>query len=540
MSEIVSTLTVLFVAASIGLFVFHRNNHPAIPAYIIPGIAVGMFVPEQQVLSLSEIGIAFLVFVFGMSLEPSRIRRLVRDNAASTLAQLVAIGLPVYIVFWSLDVGALGAFYVAAAAAMSSSLVGMELLDREMKFDLVHARLSESINLVQDNLAIFAFVLISAWPFTTGSVIRAMGIGMLFLVMAVGVREIAPKLIERIRNDREVLLLISMSVLLVFTSAAQFLGVSIVVGAFAAGVGLSRYPYSVELLEMVGSLKDFFAAVFFVSLGALLSWPSGWVIGIVALLTIMTVALKPLVTAVSLERRGYDSRTAYRVAFNMDQMSEFALILAIEAYIAGMLAGYLFEAIVITATVTMIWSAYTSEYAEHIYELLVGLGVIQVKNRRIDQGNIDIDHDDHAIIVGFDVLGQAIAERLDAAQHPFIVIENDPERLEVAREEGYSYVYGDALVDRTWEDAGVGAATLVVSTVPIRRVSEEILEQETDADIILRADSRAEAAELSERCLYVVNTEVLAVQRLEEHIRGCMETEEYRERLREMSREELD
>ncbi|MFB6147306.1 MAG: sodium:proton exchanger, partial [Candidatus Nanohaloarchaea archaeon] len=74
MSEILPVLTAVFAFSSVLLFLLHRYSHPSIPAYILAGVLVGLFFDQAQVLQLSQLGIAFLIFIFGQKTEPGRVK----------------------------------------------------------------------------------------------------------------------------------------------------------------------------------------------------------------------------------------------------------------------------------------------------------------------------------------------------------------------------------------------------------------------------------------------------------------------------------
>src|SRR3989344_7139474 len=63
------------------------------------------------------------------------------------------------------------------------------------------------------------------------------------------------------------LFLLSLGVCFLFSIALSYLGFSIVIGAFIAGLSLANLPYNIEIIGRVKSLRDFFATLFFVSLG---------------------------------------------------------------------------------------------------------------------------------------------------------------------------------------------------------------------------------------------------------------------------------
>jgi CPA2 family monovalent cation:H+ antiporter-2 len=542
MSELVPLLTAVFVFSSALLFLMQRLSHPSIPAYIIAGIGVGYFFDQAQILQLSQLGIAFLVFIFGLKTEPGRIKSVARESLVTTLLQLTVVGLAAYIFAQGIGLDPLNSLYLMIAASISSSLVGLELIENEIRIDLLHGRLSESIHLVQDLFAVLAVLVVSSASLTFSAVSAQILQGAGLMLLALLIRQfVFPFLAEETGGSTELMMLVGLASLTGFLGLTELTGVSLVVGAFAAGLSVANFPHNLEMLETMGSLKDFFSVLFFASLGALLSVPGVEALVIAVALTLSTIFLKPAITVVSLLINGYDRRTSYLAALTLDQVSEFSLIVAIQAFIAGTIAPELFNAIIMTATATMIYSAYTSRHEEKIYDLISRYSTIETTEAKLDEWtDVNEGIDDHVILAGYDTQGKSIAEDLKEEDEEFVVVENDPEKIIEARQNEDNYVFGDVMDDSTWKRAFEDRARLIVSTVPQRKISLAVLDRENPEDKVLRAEDVKEAAELLDKgALYVEVPDIIASEQLVDHFKGMMENPDYREELRRKNLLEL-
>jgi len=72
---------------------------------------------------------------------------------------------------------------------------------------------------------------------------------------------------------------------------------------------------------------------------------------------------------------------------------------------------------------------------------------------------------DHYIVCGFGRVGGRIAKELSARRVPFVVIDNDPQRIEQAEEDGFLFVQGDSTADQTLLDAGIERAKALITAV---------------------------------------------------------------------------
>lgn len=533
MSEIVNLLTMIFVAASVSLAVLNRFSHPAIPAYILAGLAISPWVPEDSLLSLSQLGIVFLVFIFGIKFDPSRLKTVAKESRLSAVIQIVAVGGLAYGLAYLLGLSPVESIYFGLFSAISSSLVGLRLIDREVQIDLVHGRLAESIHLVQDLIALTAIVILTS-PSTTlqgigadlGTAVLLLGVGFFFRIF------LFKSLAELVGDSQELLMISSLAVLSAFIGLTQLVQLNMVIGAFSAGIAFAKFPENMEILDTTGSLKDFFSAIFFISLGTLVSIPGIQTLILASTLIILTVFVKPAVTALSLQLQGFDDRTAYLTGFSLDQISEFSLILAITSYLAGEISFQLFESLIIAAAVTMITSAYTTRHEEAMYSLMSRLDFMP--SLRQIQGSTDLSgHSGHVILIGYDIQGRDIARKLSEEGQQFVVIENDPEKIEEMKEEGIDYVYGDVMHLKPWNIAKAAEAELIISTVPVKKVSERILRVETSADKILRAEELEDAKLLLEKGATYVNVpDIAGSEMLLDHLKGILQNPNYREELR--------
>ncbi|MFP8951784.1 cation:proton antiporter [Natrialbaceae archaeon A-arb3/5] len=543
--EFIASLTVIFVVAAILLVVASRYSVPAVPFYLLAGAFVGSlaFVDEGQLLDLAQWGIAFLVFAFAVELEPLDGGGLERDSVVVSLAQLSVTGAITYGIGLGLGFDSLNAVYFALAATLSSSLVALSLLERRIRLRSLHERLAESIHFVEDVVAILVVLLLSAFVYADGSAVTLVtGIGL--IAGALLIRRFAfERFVSAAEGDVEILMLTGVSLIIGFIALAELAGVSIVVGAFAAGLAVaSEYPHDVEVVDAIGYLEDFFVPIFFVTLGALLSIPSLETLGIAGVLLLVVFALNPAITYLVLRWRAYDSRTAVLTGYNLDQVSEFALIIAIEALIAGLLVPALFDAIVLAAIVSMFASTATSQYAETGFQRLVDSGVFETDIDRVRRrSEVDEDLADHVVVTGYDREGQQVVEACEAADHPYVVIESDPTREAVVREHCENYVFGDVMTRSAWEVANAEDATLIVATVAREAWAEQILSMGVGADVIVRATDIESGAALLERgAMFVTIPDELAAERLCDLVEGVLTGETTREQLRERGRERLE
>ena len=541
MSELIEPLAIIFITAAVLLLIATRYPVPAVPLYILVGIGVSPLIAPGITLELAQLGIAFLVFVFGVHAEPSRFLSVARDSEHVAALQILLVGATGFGVGLLVGLDQLSAVYFATAAALSSSLVGRELAEGDIRLDLIHGRLTESIHFVQDLFAVGIILILGAASFTLDGVALQLGYGVLLLAAAVLIRVYLFDVFVRLSGDSdELIMLTGIGLLIGFLALAEALDVSIAVGAFAAGLSITQeFEYNLALLSALESIENFFTAIFFVTLGSLVVAPSVEVLAMAGLLVVGIVFVKPVVTIWALIAEGYDARTAALTSFSLDQISEFSLILAISGLLAGAISQALFDAILLAAAATMITSTITYTYEDTFYRLLERTGLFGATDDQLRKRSALPDEPlaDHVIVVGYGKLGSSVVSICRELNKPVIVVENDPDRYELAREHHDLCVFGDAMSDTAWEFLNPETADLIVSTPPQRSLSDYVLTVETDADVVLRADDTDTAVELLDAgATYVNVTDFLASEQFGETLERLLADDSPPEALRQQNR----
>ena len=537
MAEIITTLTLIFGISALTLMIANRLGQPSIPAFLFSGILIGFLIDGSELIGLAQIGIAFLVFIFGLKFDPEKITAVRNEALITNTFQIALIGVLSFLFGYIIGLDLLQSVYFSIAATLSSSLVGLELLSDEVDKNIIHGRIAESINLIQDIIAVGVVVIVSSSSFTAGVVSENIAVAAGLIASALIIRKYVFDRIARFTDgSTELLMLSGLTFLTGFIAISQFFNLSIVVGSFASGIAVAKFPHNLELLDTMGSMKDFFSAILFVTLGALVSFPSKGVVLMTLGLVLLTAIVKPAMIVISLIHQGYDTRTSFLTGVSLDQISEFALIIAIQAWIAGMIIEPLFQAVILATTVTMTTSSYTKLYEHQLYEFLNRYNIVNSGDQILPHSNKEKELEDHIILIGYDTQGKRITEQLNKMDTEFIVIDNDPEKISNLKKKDKNFVYGNILNRKTWEYANPENAKLVISTAPIEEVSNKVLSLKTEAGKILRADEINDAENLIHRGAdYVIVPEILTSKLLREHLLGIESEENYKEELRRRS-----
>ncbi len=477
MGSLFVQVSLLIVLATVAAVVFYSLKQPSVLAYLLTGIVVGPLflnvVPEGALLqALSTFGIAFLLFLVGLQLDFSKLKHLGRGAPLIGLGQVtLTVGLG-YLIVRTFGLGSLAAWYVSLSLAFSSTIIIIKLLSEKNELDSLAGRLTVSLLLLQDAVAIGALIVFSSLTQANGGAWGAgfaalgRGLGLLLAVFTVS-RFILPSLFARFARSAELLLLSALSWCFLLALAALALGFSVEIGAFLAGVSLAALPYSLEITARVKSLRDFFITLFFIALGSQLTFASlgshqtlFW-----ALVGFVLIG-NPLIVLSLMGVLGYRKRPSLMVAMTSGMVSEFSFVLMALGLRLGHVSSSEVALVTAVGVVTITVTTFAIAHAETLYQRLKPLW--QLFERRRPPGEPEhrpAQLTGHVVLIGYHRLGEKLAATLEGLRKPTLIIDFNPEVIARLENAGKLCLYGDMADVDILDHAQVARAAMVISTV---------------------------------------------------------------------------
>jgi CPA2 family monovalent cation:H+ antiporter-2 len=484
-------LLLIIAAAGHGLATWLRL--PVIPVLLVLGIGlsllgeqVGLVVHPEFDRQAVELGLAFLLFSSGIELNPRRFRRESGAVVWVAAVQFAVVGVAGYFVARMLGYEPLPSVYVGCALSASSTLVVLKELKTRQQMAQPFGRLVTGVLLLQD-LAMIGLIVVFAGASVGGTGILG-GLGGLAVVGAVaalGHWVLAPWIVRILRPDDETLLLLGLAVLFVMIGLARVLGVPLLAGAFLAGFALSAFPVNGLLRGLLGSLSDFFHALFFVALGGLITLSGPLAIGHSLVLAGVILLVTPPVVALVAERLGISSRSGIQSGLLLSQCGEFALVLCLLGVSAGHLTMETFSMVALVAVVTMTLTPFVSTDAV-TWKLLH----LHPGRRRLETRS---ELRDHVLLLGFGSSGMWIVKPLLAAGRSVLVVDDDPIVVAELRRNRIPCLLGDASDEKILQRAGARQARIILSSVPETRDAIKIIRHVGETPVMARVFESFEA-----------------------------------------------
>jgi glutathione-regulated potassium-efflux system protein KefB len=502
-SAILESGAVMLAAALIFVTIFRRLGLGATLGYIVGGALIGPQVMRLirdpgQLQSVSEIGIAFLLFVVGLELQPSRLWRLRKDIFGLGLAQVVLCGLALSaMLYLALGISPAAALAIGLPLGLSSTAQVLPMLRDDNELNTPQGERAFSILLFQDLAIVPMITIIAALARVppdpsapTGWTLGGMTIAAVVGLVAAGRLILNPlfRLVGRIA-ERELFIVAGLFTVIGAAAIMHALHLSVPLGAFVAGVMLAESPYRHELESDVEPFRSILLGLFFLSVGMLLNLSliaerPLLVIGVAA----GVIVTKAILIAGLSRLFGCTSKLSIRLGLLLSQAGEFGFVLFALAAAAQLVTpetASLFAAVV---TLSMATTPFLMKFIDFLERRDV--------RARDDLAGPEESPETSAIVVGYGRFGQTVAQMMQAKGIGVTIIDKKPKMIETAEEFGTKVYYGDGLRLDLLRTAGADTAKVIAfcndneGGEMTRAAVQAVLEAFPQAAVMVRAFDR--------------------------------------------------
>lgn len=497
---------VLSLSSLIG-YIIHRLKLPLVLAYLLAGVFISFqFAINPQSLGifsfLPSLGIALVLFLIGMELDLREIKSLGFPIILASVGQILITSLATFSIAGFLGFNQTQSAYLAIAMSFSSTIVVIKLLLEKREIASLYGKLALGILLIEDLAAILVLMAISvsssvlhlglqeSLPLLT-MVAKAIG---LFLLTFYASKFVLEKVFDSVAKNSELLFLTAITWCFVFTSLSLFLGFSVVIGAFLAGVALASSPYHLQIQGKVKPLRDFFVTLFFVYLGTQAKFDDlASNLPIILIFTLYVLIIKPLIFLLILGAFGFRKHTLFQTSIHLTQISEFSLVILLLATGSGIVPSSLLSIMAAVLVLSMVLSSVMISFARKIYlNTSFLLPFFEHKTRmHFLESKLEEVLVDHVVLIGAHRVGGPIVKYLKKSDIPFVVMELNPEIVAKLREEGVKVIYGDVEDPEILENLQIDSAKLIISTATDMGDNEMLLDEvkrrKIKAKVVVRA-----------------------------------------------------
>lgn len=534
---ILADIAVCIVAAWLLALVTQTLRQPLLLAYLGAGLLIG---PEMglglvkdgaSIETISELGLMLLLFMIGLEMDLKHIigaGKQITVTAVSQIAGCFGLG---FLVFWLLGFkvsnGDLGAIYLAAAGALSSTVIIVKILYDKREMNTMSGRVTLGVLVMQD---VFAILFLALQPNLSNPSVGVLLLSAVKVVALVAVafcasRYILPPLFRHVARTPELMLVGALAWCFLVAGLAKGMHLSMEMGALIAGMAISTFPYALDVVSKTTTLRDFFITLFFVALGMKIPQPTWEVVGWAVVFAGFVFASRAVTVIPPLLKMNSGHRASIIPAVYLGQVSEFSLVIvAIGAssefgHVTAGIVGMVSYAFVITAVVSTYAAANVDPLSRWISRGLARLG-----SRDLDEQTAILHKpksEPRVFLLGFSWAASSLLEEIRIKEPELIsrlaVVDFNPVVNERLKSRGVQVRYGDISQRDTLVNAGIDKAEVIISSLPntvLRgtsnlRLIQQLKEIAPGAQIIVHAELLSDVPKL-----YAAGASFVTVPRL--------------------------
>lgn len=480
-TSLVSDIAICIIAAWVIAVISQVAKQPLLLAYLVAGFVVGphgfQWVTEvHSIETISSIGLSLLLFMIGLEIDLRKMLNAGKVITLTALSQIVGCLILGWVFFKFIGPASttLEAIYLAVAAAMSSTVIIVKILYDKRELETLAGRITLGILVLQD-LATILFLAVQPnlkHPTVGVFALAFRNVGILVVVAFVVSRYVLPPVFRYVARLPELVLVGALAWCFLLAGLAGALGLSREMGALVAGMMISTFPYTLDVVAKVTSIRDFFVTLFFVGLGLMIPLPTwNYLIWMVIFsLFLVGSRLLTVFAPLYLMRQGF--RVSLFPAINLCQMSELSLVLLT----LGAKAGDVSANTIGIAAFAFAFLAVDSTYAIIKNDFILEKTAPWLKRfgfRDLDRQKPETatgDKPKRICLLGFSWTASSLLEEITrekpAMLKDVMIVDFNPQVYERLRRRGVHVVYGDIAQRDVLHHAGVAAAEIIVCSLP--------------------------------------------------------------------------
>jgi Na+:H+ antiporter len=364
--ELLIALVIIWLAAKLAAEGMERIGQTAVLGELLAGVVIGPgvlgLVHESEVIhALAELGVLILLFEVGLEAD---LAKLLKAGPQAVLVAVVGVVVPFAAGFglmsWLGHPGLVAVFVGATLTATSVGITARVLADLGRLQDPA-ASVVLGAAVVDDILGLLTLAVVTGIAATGRVSLGEIGLlsvkSVVFLAVAVLIAlrraPLLVALIGRLRA-RGALVVSSLAFALALAAAAEWIGLATIIGAFAAGLILSRTEPHAQIEERIKPVADLLVPIFFVTVGMKVEpaqldpFTHGAQVGMALLVTVLAIASK-LVAGLAVYQPGV---RRWPIGVGMVPRGEVGLIFAGAGLAAGVVGPSLYSALVVVVMLT--------------------------------------------------------------------------------------------------------------------------------------------------------------------------------------------
>jgi monovalent cation:H+ antiporter-2, CPA2 family len=381
---IVQDFAVIMIIAAIMLIITYKLKQPMVIGYILAGMVIGPYTPPftliqsvETVNVFAELGIIMLLFVIGTEFPIAKLKSVSRTSIIVGIPESLGTLIIVFFIAQTLGFSFFDSVFIALAMSITSTVVTIKILEELNVLRDRSSVLILGVLIIEDIIAVSALAILQSTASANSdqvSIIQislSIGVVLAFIgsILILGSKFI-PNALDKVgkTNDYALLLIVILGLAFGLSFMAKALGLSVVIGAFLAGVLVAESKTAAIAKVITIPLRDVFSALFFISIGALMNISLvPLFIGPAIVLILSSFVSKLLIVTGILQLRRYDSSTSLRTGLGLSaSRGEMSLIIAKGGQDIGVISSSVLPILGVVTVVTTFLAPYVIKFGNKV------------------------------------------------------------------------------------------------------------------------------------------------------------------------------
>ncbi len=502
--------------------IFHAIRLGAILGYLTAGAILGpwgfcIITEVEEIRHLAEFGVIFLLFILGIELKPNKLWQMRKLVIGLGLSQLLLTAFVLYGVAILLGVSQYDAIIIGFGLSLSSTAFCLNILAERGGIITVMGQMSFAVLLLQDIAVVPLLALISMLAGGDINVTES-GVNILYALAAIVTllligRYLLNPILDKIVASQDPEVFVAVAVLLVLGVAwiMEFVGLSMALGAFLAGLMLAESHYRHQIEADILPFRGILLGLFFITIGMGIEFKLLWdnfatILG----LTTLLMLIKGCIIYFLARKNNIRSDIAIQTGVLLSQSGEFGFVMFGFAAEAGILDPTISPILTLIIALSMVFTPFVVKFSN---SLLLKYYTPEFTHSSSDEFIEGIKN--HVILAGYGRVGARIGAILSAAEVPYIAIDMNQQRIKSARAQGFPVFFGDASNVKVLHSAGAEHSKMIVIALDnpknIDKMVPLIRQNYPDLPIHSRAIDRQHCADLISKGVNTTVSETLEI-----------------------------
>ncbi len=501
-NEFLQNSVTFLVAAVAAVPLAQRLGLGSVLGYLLAGVAIGpwglgLIKDVESILHFSEFGVVLLLFLIGLELNPKKLwqmrRPIIGLGGAQVAVTTAILALLVSILGFSWQ----ASVAIAMGLALSSTAIALKVIEEKGLAGSETGQSGFAVLLFQD---IAVIPMLALLPILAGNV-AGDWLSALSTLVAVVLLLVAGHFLLRplfryaiATRTREMFTVTALLVVVGIAYVMNYMGLSMALGTFLAGVLLAESEFRHELEITIEPFKGLLLGLFFMSvgmavnLGLLALYPFKIALAVIALVVIKGLVLYALARVF-----GTRAKSRSKMAAILSQGGEFAFVIYTAAQTQGLLDAQTVSMLLVIVSLSMVTTPLLLIAQDRWYARTIN-------EQSFNEPQSVIDKKPQVIVAGFGRFGQIVGRLMFANKVKITILESDASQIQLLRKYGYKVYYGDATNLELLRAAGAQNASAILlctdSPDEILAIVELCKQHFPEVKVMARARSRVEAYQL--------------------------------------------